>query len=200
MPKSPIERRLERLHQAKTYLTKRYYSTNRKEDRKEERKEEHKENASMLMLPNMPKRWLLRDYKRSLLSDNSKNEAEYSPDAIKAINNSIIGGKLNKSYIESNKPIFVISTKNKKWINKKCFIGKLIDDVQRRIPPVEYKANRGDNSIVNVITRRANASPISLHDVNESIEKTTESISRKLYDMVLKKDMMLNLKKTQLPD
>lgn len=45
-----------------------------------------------------------------------------------------------------DKPLFIISTKNSKSLNKRSCLGGLIDSIQSRLPPILYRANRGDET------------------------------------------------------
>eukprot|EP00826_Nyctotherus_ovalis_P014486 TRINITY_DN14041_c0_g5_i1.p1 TRINITY_DN14041_c0_g5~~TRINITY_DN14041_c0_g5_i1.p1 ORF type:complete len:219 (+),score=32.63 TRINITY_DN14041_c0_g5_i1:95-751(+) len=54
--------------------------------------------------------------------------------------------KTKHSHTTLDKPLFLISTRNKRPLNKRSAMGALIKSIQTKLPPLLYKANRGDST------------------------------------------------------
>jgi len=105
---------------------------------------------------------------RPQIDDTQQYEAEdllLAKSTIDAIDSAI-----NKRKNEE-KPIFVCSTNSKKTvINKRCFVGKLIGTIQKKLPPALYRANRGDETSLLPNIVKQNTRSILGKDLNTKLK------------------------------
>ena len=81
-----------------------------------------------------------------------------------------------KPILLKNKPLFMISTKNCKLLNRKSCIGGIIADVQSRLPPILYRVNRGDNTSLLPYKIRINTNEIIRLNIKNLLKEKNDDL------------------------